>query len=325
MKQKVLLALLCAINMWVVNAQDVILKTNGDEVQAKVQEIGNNEVKYKKADGSGPVYAIPKSEVFMITYENGSKDVFGRGQKTADASTPAPAADPVSVSQVLTATNLPPASKTYKVGDIYNENGVKGIVVKATDGGRHGLIMSLNVSTDKWLKDKDAKFGTAAFYEDDGARNMIAIEQFINSGNASWDDFPVFQWARNLGNGWYIPAKEELVIIAEAVNGSKGISQTYNAKTVKAFSKKIKNAKGKSLLAEGFGQSGSFREMYSSTEAEGGLIYKLMLAENVGSALIGNVVKTSKKGKLNIQYGSKTIFTGGNFIGMTGSRAVYKF
>ena len=323
MKKKVFLSMFLLGIACVMNAQDVILKTNGEEIQAKVQEVGSSEVKYKNfGNKSGPTYTLLKSEIFMITYEGGSKDVFGRGQQTVAVQT--------SVPQIATAADLPPASKAYNVGDIYNENSVKGIVVKVTDGGRHGLIMSLEASTDKWLKDKDAKFGTTAFYEDDGAKNMAAIEQYINSGGASWDAFPLFLWARNFGAGWYIPAKEELVAISEAINGSKGNTQTYNEKTVKTFNKKIKKAKGKSLLADGFGQSGDFRQMFSSTEAEGGMMYNLMFTENTGSALTGMViggglVKPSKKGKLVTQLWSKTLFTGGNFTGMVGSRAVHKF
>jgi len=310
----------------VLNAQDVILKTNGDEIQAKIEEVGTGEVKYKKADGSGPVYTILKSDVFMITYENGAKDVFGRKQTPVAATTAVPAAAPTSVPQAEVASDLPPASKAYKIGDIYKENGVTGIVVKISDDGRHGLIMSLDLSTDRWLKDKDAKFETGALFEDDGAKNMVAIEQYINTNSKSWDDFPLFAWARNLGAGWYIPAKDELVSVGEAINGGKGDSQTYSESTIKAFSKKIKSGKGKSLLADGFGQTGGFRQMFSSTEAEGGMMYSLMLMENAGSALTGALIgKTAKKGKLNIQLWNKTMFTGGGFVAMVGSRAVHKF
>ena len=58
-------------------AQDVITLKNGDEIQALVQEVGDVEVKYKKLENpTGPNYTLKKSEVFMIKYENGSRDVF---------------------------------------------------------------------------------------------------------------------------------------------------------------------------------------------------------------------------------------------------------
>lgn len=65
---------------------DIILKRDGEEVPAKVIEVGLYEIKYKKCSNlEGPTYLIPKSDVFMITYSNGSKDVF----KEDKAETPA--------------------------------------------------------------------------------------------------------------------------------------------------------------------------------------------------------------------------------------------
>jgi len=67
--------LLIAGTMWL-HAQDIIIKENGDEIKAKVMEIGITEIKYKKAGNEeGPTYAILKSEVFLIKYANGTKDV----------------------------------------------------------------------------------------------------------------------------------------------------------------------------------------------------------------------------------------------------------
>ena len=58
-------------------AQDVIFMKNGDEIQAVVSEIGTDEVKYKRFDNQGgPTYTLKKSDIFMIRYANGSKDVF---------------------------------------------------------------------------------------------------------------------------------------------------------------------------------------------------------------------------------------------------------
>ena len=57
--------------------QDVITLKNGDDIQAIVQEIGDVDIKYKKFDNpNGPNYSLKKSEIFMIRYVNGNKDVF---------------------------------------------------------------------------------------------------------------------------------------------------------------------------------------------------------------------------------------------------------
>jgi len=58
-------------------SQDIIFLKNGDEIQASVSEIGTDAVKYKKFENlQGPDYTLKKSEVFMIKYANGTKDVF---------------------------------------------------------------------------------------------------------------------------------------------------------------------------------------------------------------------------------------------------------
>ena len=59
------------------NAQDVILKRTGEKIEAKVLEIGTNEIKYKKFSNlEGPTYNIEKREVFEITYKNGEVEKF---------------------------------------------------------------------------------------------------------------------------------------------------------------------------------------------------------------------------------------------------------
>jgi hypothetical protein len=59
------------------HAQDIITLKNGDEIKAKVQEVGSADVKYKKFENlTGPTYTLLKTEIFMIKYENGEKDIF---------------------------------------------------------------------------------------------------------------------------------------------------------------------------------------------------------------------------------------------------------
>lgn len=74
---KQLLILLMAICPTSIFAQDVIVKKDGSTVVSKVMEIGTSEVKYKKfSNQNGPTYAINKSEILSINYENGEKDTF---------------------------------------------------------------------------------------------------------------------------------------------------------------------------------------------------------------------------------------------------------
>lgn len=76
-------------------AQDVILKTDGTEVRAKVAEVSESEVRYRKESNlSGPMYVMPSREIFMITYENGEKDVFERKNSGITINHIAPPATP---------------------------------------------------------------------------------------------------------------------------------------------------------------------------------------------------------------------------------------
>lgn len=69
------------------SAQDVIIFKNGNEVQAKVTEVGTSEIKYQRSDNlGGPVYTIHKKDVFMIKYENGTKDIINDLSSTATTS-----------------------------------------------------------------------------------------------------------------------------------------------------------------------------------------------------------------------------------------------
>lgn len=64
-------------------AQDVITKSNGDDINAKVIEITQTEIKYKKFDNlDGPIFTLSLNDVFMIKYENGIKEVFSQTDKT---------------------------------------------------------------------------------------------------------------------------------------------------------------------------------------------------------------------------------------------------
>jgi hypothetical protein len=58
------------------NECDLITLLNGEEINAKVIEIGIDIIKYVKCENlEGPVIVVRKSEVLMIKYSNGTKDL----------------------------------------------------------------------------------------------------------------------------------------------------------------------------------------------------------------------------------------------------------
>ena len=59
------------------HAQDKIMFVNGTEILSKVIEINNTEIKYKLFDNQdGPTIITLKKNIFIIKYENGTKEVF---------------------------------------------------------------------------------------------------------------------------------------------------------------------------------------------------------------------------------------------------------
>ena len=80
MKKIVVVFLSTMLFLNIVKAQDIIYKTDGDEIKAKVLEV-SEVIKYKKADNAdGPTYSIAKQDVFMIKYANGTKEMFSAVQ-----------------------------------------------------------------------------------------------------------------------------------------------------------------------------------------------------------------------------------------------------
>jgi hypothetical protein len=70
------------------HAQDLLTKRNGEELNVKVVEITPAEVRYRRADNpDGPLISVWRSDVFLIRYANGAKEVLN-----PSAAAPVPAA-----------------------------------------------------------------------------------------------------------------------------------------------------------------------------------------------------------------------------------------
>ena len=85
MKKSIVLAMLslAAIN---VAAQDVVVKKDGSTILAKVLEVNQDNIKYKKfSNQNGPTYTINLSDVMSVNYENGEKEDFNNRSTTNDA------------------------------------------------------------------------------------------------------------------------------------------------------------------------------------------------------------------------------------------------
>lgn len=97
MKLKLILLLaLFVVTALGASAQDIITTNDDTSFAAKVIEITPETVKYKKFNNpNGPLYTILIKDVKVITYENGSKEMFNKTAKpTAESTAPQPQATP---------------------------------------------------------------------------------------------------------------------------------------------------------------------------------------------------------------------------------------
>lgn len=103
-----------------------------------------------------------------------------------------------------------PTEKIYKVGDYYNDGVKEGVVFEVTPDGRHGKIVSMTTSVLQWTSDKvERKRLIGANSRTDGVANMAVVKAIDG-----WQSkYPAFKWCADLGEGWYLPAIEELKVV----------------------------------------------------------------------------------------------------------------
>ncbi len=114
-------------------------------------------------------------------------------------------------------------SAPYKVGDYYNDGVKEGVVFEVSADGRSGKIVSMKQSAEELLWSSDSaeqKRLIGANSETNGAVNMAKVKTI-----SGWQSkYPAFKWCADLGEGWYLPAIEELKVftlntaIHDAVN-----------------------------------------------------------------------------------------------------------
>ena len=265
----------------IATAQDLLVKKNGEQMRVKVLKINKKKVQFVRQGTEVPVYTLPVSEIKYIQYPMGDRDTFGNEveePKSKPAETTPPSEGeamgkmwhgPVPPPQNMTPPVIeetPAAQHRYSVGDIYDKDGIKGIVAVVYDGGLHGLVFSLDEACLAWstLHRKKTK-KTGATNQHDGMENMRAIEKYITDNNLSWDDFPAFKWCREKGEGWYLPAINELWTAGTMYMGGTRIAS--NRRMRKAYNENMTLAGGKPLSSIMF--------YHSSTEDNSDMRYSL--------------------------------------------------
>lgn len=119
-------------------------------------------------------------------------------------------------------------ARRYKVGDYYDFNGKQGVVFEVSRDGRHGKIVSMNQSEQPlcWTVDsKEQRRKREAIDIVDGAKNMAVIAAIED-----WQSkYPAFKWCAEQGEGWYLPAIDELKSLILNEKARESINRTLIA------------------------------------------------------------------------------------------------
>lgn len=254
MKKTILLLLAALCGVLTAAAQDLIVKVDATKVEAKVTEITPDAVRYKRfSNPDGPTYVLPVADIDYIQYANGEKEYFKAAVSIpatpltpATTVTPAAPAAPVAQTPAPQAAQVQYVVKEYQIGELYDQNGLKGVICMLTEDRQHGLIISLDEIYLQWSEFRKPDLRVAgADDRTDGAENMKKIAAYITENNLSWDDFPAFKWCRDKGEGWYLPSIDELLTIGHNYNGGTRIHANRQARN--RFNDTLKENGGKRM------------------------------------------------------------------------------
>ena len=140
--------------------QDILTLKTGEEINAKVLEINSSEVKYKPSDNpNGPLIVIMKSDVFMIKYENGKKEVFNETTnkpKVQDVVKDSSASDSAMIvlAEKDASENYTSAGPSIGTGIATLVNPLIGLIPAAICSSNSPQDENLNYPNEKWMKNE---------------------------------------------------------------------------------------------------------------------------------------------------------------------------
>lgn len=233
MKRLAIFSLMSLLLPICVHAQDLIVTQDGNSFQAYNLDIGTSFVYYQLSDSTdSSIQKMDKSNILIIKKQDGTKIVVDNMQN----------GDGANSNQGIVMSVLPPVESdvspeiiaNLQIGSLIEFNDDTKGVVFYLDGEGHGLAVYLyeekgikGEAPFQWQKAKhwyncvdiagipnehnrDFVMGLGSAYCD-------AVQMEIGIYNT-----PAINWCRSIGSDWYLPSVEELVMLLDVANQSKG-------------------------------------------------------------------------------------------------------
>ncbi|HVD97126.1 MAG TPA: hypothetical protein VNB90_02905 [Cytophagaceae bacterium] len=143
MKKLIILILLLLVSPWL-SAQDYIFKRNGQELYGNIKEISSTEISYTDTLNTNVLRVINKSEVLMIIFRNGVKEIYTT-DNTNNASTPVQQAPqvPQFSSNTLPGPIVDLGSNDYSInGKVYHFRYIKDLLLSTNDPTIYKLLLT---------------------------------------------------------------------------------------------------------------------------------------------------------------------------------------
>ena len=216
-----LLFALLSLLTGVAHAQDLLTKRNGEELAVKVVEITPAEVRYRRTDNpEGPLVSIWRSDVFMIRYANGSKEVLNPSAVAPSMpTTPAPArpgpVNPTPVAPAPRPTSAASPAKAAEVPTVSNTDPNDAILDETIhlEGPRVGVTFlspgiikragERDVNLSQFISQFGWQFETRLFRLPNGISGLVEFVPLVGG----------------LDQGYFLPSLSALL----GVRGSKGL------------------------------------------------------------------------------------------------------
>ncbi len=158
-----------------------------------------------------------------------------------------------------------PPSKEYKIGDIYNEGGVKGLVFAFHDKPMfddnwdvvgtitYGYVMSLDEGYEAW--------STENIWVNCTSSGAINTDQMVRAGI---DKYPAAKWCINHGEGWFLPSGQEMGWMWNTLTGG---TKDFASESVTKYNKLLTDNGGDEIEEAFYWTSGEIDENDAETFA----------------------------------------------------------